>query len=38
VAIARDVGKALKGLVQGVHVSAPSGQIEAALEVLDAIR
>jgi homocysteine S-methyltransferase len=38
VAIARDVGRALKGLVQGLHVSAPSGQIEAALEVLDAIR
>jgi homocysteine S-methyltransferase len=38
VAIAREVARALKGLVQGVHVSAPSGQIDAALQVLDAIR
>jgi homocysteine S-methyltransferase len=38
VAIAQDVGRALRGLVQGVHVSAPSGRIEPALEVLDAIR
>jgi len=34
VAIAREVGCALKGSVQGVHVAAPSGRIESALEVL----
>ncbi len=34
VAIAREVGCALKGTVQGVHVAAPSGRIESALEVL----
>jgi homocysteine S-methyltransferase len=34
VAIARDVGCALKGTVQGVHVAAPSGRIESAVEVL----
>ena len=30
VAIAREVGCALKGTVQGVHVAAPSGRIESA--------
>jgi hypothetical protein len=34
VAIAREVGLALKGLVHGVHVAAPSGCIESAVEVL----
>ena len=34
VAIARELGCALKGLVQGVRVAAPSGRIEAALEVV----
>jgi len=34
VAIAREVGCALRGAVQGVHVAAPSGRIESALEVL----
>ena len=34
VAIAREVGCALKGIVQGTHVAAPSGRIDAALEVL----
>jgi methionine synthase / methylenetetrahydrofolate reductase (NADH) len=34
VAIAREVGCALKGTVQGVRVAAPSGRIESALEVL----
>jgi methionine synthase / methylenetetrahydrofolate reductase(NADPH) len=37
-AIAREVGRALKGLVQGVHVSTPSGRIDAALDVLDGLR
>jgi homocysteine S-methyltransferase len=34
VAIAREVGCALKGMIQGVHVAAPSGRIESALEVI----
>ena len=34
IAIAREVGCALKGVVQGVHIAAPSGGIEPALEVL----
>ncbi len=38
VAIAREVGCALKGTVQGVHVAAPSGRIESAVEVLAAFR
>jgi methionine synthase / methylenetetrahydrofolate reductase(NADPH) len=38
VAIARELGAALKGTVQGVHVAAPSGRIEAALDVLAGIR
>jgi homocysteine S-methyltransferase len=38
VAIAREVGCALKGVVQGTHVAAPSGRVEAALEVLAAVQ
>ncbi|MBI2187154.1 MAG: bifunctional homocysteine S-methyltransferase/methylenetetrahydrofolate reductase [Acidobacteria bacterium] len=38
IAIARDVGRALRGAVQGVHVAAPSGRIAAALEVLAGLR
>ena len=34
IAIAREVGCALKGVVQGVHLATPSGGIEPALEVL----
>jgi homocysteine S-methyltransferase len=34
VAIAREVGCALKSIVQGVHVAAPSGRIESAIEVI----
>jgi homocysteine S-methyltransferase len=34
VAIAREVGCALKGLVQGIHVAAPVDRIESAVEVL----
>ncbi len=34
IAIAREVGCALKGMVQGVHVAAPSGRVESALEVI----
>jgi methionine synthase / methylenetetrahydrofolate reductase(NADPH) len=38
IAIAREVGRAVKGLVQGVHISAPSSRVEAVLDVLDGIR
>jgi methionine synthase I (cobalamin-dependent)/5,10-methylenetetrahydrofolate reductase len=38
VAIAREIGRALTGLVQGVHVAAPSGRIAAALDVLEGLR
>jgi homocysteine S-methyltransferase len=38
VAIAREVGCVLKNVVQGVHVAAPSGRIESALDVLAGIR
>ena len=38
VAIAREVGRALKGAVQGVHVAAPSGRVEAAIDVLDGLQ
>jgi len=38
VAIARELGCALKGVVQGVRVAAPSGRIEAALDVLAGFR
>ena len=34
VAIAREVGAALKSTVQGAHAAAPSGRIESAVEVL----
>jgi homocysteine S-methyltransferase len=37
VAIAREVGMALRGLVQGIHVSTPSARVEYALEVLDGV-
>ena len=38
IAIARDVARSLKGLVQGIHVSAPSGRIDAALAVLETLK
>ena len=34
VSIAREIGCALKGTVQGVHVAAPPGRIASAVEVL----
>jgi homocysteine S-methyltransferase len=34
IAIAREVGCALKGLVQGVHVAAPSGHVVSAMDVI----
>jgi len=38
IAIARELGRALKGLVQGVYVSAPSTRTDAVLDVLEGIR
>jgi homocysteine S-methyltransferase len=38
VAIARELGSALKGTIQGVHVAAPNGRVEAALDVLAGLR
>ena len=38
VAIAREVGRALKGTLQGVLVSAPAEHIEAVVEVLKGIK
>ena len=38
VAIAREIAAALRGAVQGLHVSTQSGDIEAALAVLDGLR
>jgi methionine synthase / methylenetetrahydrofolate reductase(NADPH) len=37
IAIAREIGVALRDVVQGVQVSTPTGSIEPALEVLDAL-
>jgi homocysteine S-methyltransferase len=38
IAIARETAAALKGVVQGVQVSTSSGNIEAALAVIDGLR
>jgi hypothetical protein len=38
IAIARETAIELKGAVQGLQVSTPSGDIEAALAVLDGLR
>ena len=38
IAIAREVGRAVKGLVQGVHIAAPSSHVEAVIDVLDGLR
>jgi methionine synthase / methylenetetrahydrofolate reductase(NADPH) len=38
IAIAREIATALRGLVQGVQIGTPSGNIEAALAVLDGLR
>ena len=37
IAIARETVLAIRGMVQGVHIAAPGGRIEAALAVLDGI-
>jgi homocysteine S-methyltransferase len=38
VAIAREIGRALRGAVQGVHVAAPSGRVELAIDVLAGLK
>ena len=38
IAIAREVGCALKGIARGVHVAAPSARVESALEVLSGFK
>jgi hypothetical protein len=38
VAIAREIGRALRGSVQGVHVAAPSGRVESAIDVLAGLK
>jgi methionine synthase I (cobalamin-dependent)/5,10-methylenetetrahydrofolate reductase len=38
IAIARETAVELKGIVQGLQVSSPSGDVEAALAVLDGLR
>ena len=38
IAIAADVGRELKGLVQGVHLSMAAERVDAALEVLHALK
>jgi len=37
IAIARETLIAIRGMVQGVHIAAPGGRIDAALAVLDGI-
>jgi homocysteine S-methyltransferase len=37
IAIARETVNAIRGMVQGVHIAAPAGRIDAALAVLDGI-
>jgi homocysteine S-methyltransferase len=37
IAIAVEVGRALKGMIQGVHVAAPAGRVGAALAVVEGI-
>jgi homocysteine S-methyltransferase len=37
-AIACEIGMALRGAVQGIQVSTPSGNVEAALRVIDGLR
>jgi homocysteine S-methyltransferase len=38
IAIARELGQALRTAVHGVHVSVAAGRMQAALEVLEAVR
>ena len=38
IAIAREIAAALRGAVQGVQIATQSGDIDAALAVLDGLR
>jgi homocysteine S-methyltransferase len=38
IAIAREVGCALKGAIQGLHVAAPFARVEPALAIVEAVR
>jgi homocysteine S-methyltransferase len=38
IAIAREIGAAVKGAVQGLHVAAPSGQVASAMAIVEAVR
>jgi homocysteine S-methyltransferase len=38
IAIAREIASALRGSVQGVQISTPSGDVETALGILDGLR
>jgi homocysteine S-methyltransferase len=38
IAIAREIAAALRGSVQGVQISTPSGDVETALAILDGLR
>jgi len=38
IAIARGIARELKGMVQGLQVSTPSGRVDAALAVVDGLR
>jgi hypothetical protein len=38
VRIAQELGSAVRSMVQGLHISAPSGRLELALRTLDGAR
>jgi 5,10-methylenetetrahydrofolate reductase len=38
IAIAREIATGMRGAIQGLHISTQSGDIEAALAVLDGLR
>jgi homocysteine S-methyltransferase len=38
IAIAQELGRELRDLVQGLHVSAPPGRLEPALDVVESVR
>jgi homocysteine S-methyltransferase len=37
VSVAREIVTAVKGMAAGVHISSPSGRLDAALDVLDVV-
>jgi hypothetical protein len=36
--IAQELGTAVRSMVQGLHISAPSGRLALALQTLDGVR